>query len=250
MKRKVILMVMLFCLVAVCQTYGGIVAHYSFDDAGDLGVDSSGNGHNLADFDNAPAYTSAGKVGGAASFDGSTQGYQVQNYIFPEGDFSFALWVKPDEVSPLVIRSHGTSSGFAITMVSSEYRFWTYHTSGIGDSWLGSGSSPVLGEWQHLAMTFDPTSGPDATTGNYIGTMKIYVDGVLVNTKTDAEYDAESWNDLDIGRRSTEYFDGSMDELVIYDHTLTANEISVLVPEPATLAMLSVGSLVALRRKK
>ena len=43
---------------------------------------------------------------------------------------------------------------------------------------------------------------------------------------------------------------GMLDDVMIFDHALDATEVAALVPEPAALALLGLGGLVGIRRKR
>lgn len=211
-----------------------IVAHYNFDDSANMTVDASGNGHALSVFAGygTPSYSSEGKSGGASVFDGSTQGWVINNNIYPAGSFSFAAWVKPQGTSAMITTPWSLKDGFNVYIAAGAYRFLTYYDSTLS-SYKIAKAAPSLNEWQHIAMTYEVTSGPDET-GTYTGTIKGYVNGMLVATLTGAQYDRTTSNDMAIGRRSTAAFNGLMDEVYVYSGALTDTEIqTLLVPLPA-----------------
>lgn len=82
--------------------------------------------------------------------------------------------------------------------------------------------NPVpLGEWTHLASTYDGE------------TLKLYVNGVLVGSVDHVDVLDTSGSELYIGNRYRPFgdvgaFQGLMDELRVYDTALTADEIALL----------------------
>lgn len=210
-----------------------VLARYSFDDSTNLISDDSGNGHDLAVFSGfkAPAYSTEGKFGGASSFDGTTQGWVINNNIYPAGSFSFAAWVKPEGEIGMITMPWSLATGFNVYVAAGTYRFMTYYGKTLS-SYKISKIAPAMGEWQHIAMTFEANGAPDGD-GTYTGTMKGYVNGVLVVSMDGAKYDRTTSNDMAFGRRSTASFKGLMDEIYIYNGALTDEEIQALLVAPA-----------------
>ena len=232
-------------ILGVCLTsQAGLVAHYSFDDASSVTNDSSGNGNDLAVFSGygTPGYTADGKFGGGTTFDGATQGWVANDDMYPQGSFSFAAWILPTASTNKMIATMSTiDSGFNvfIDQYSGRFKGGTYYANYAVDL-IAPVNTPTLDEWQHIAMTYDVTSGPTVdVTGMYTGTLKMYLNGVLIGTKTDARYYAVTTADMFIGRRTTSAFAGSMDEIRVYDTTLTPAEVRLLVDPSGLIAHYS-----------
>lgn len=234
-KNSVIVFLAVFVFVCNSAKSANLIAHYTFDDAKELGRDSSGNGHALVAFDTAPAYGAAGKIGGAAVFDGATQGYQMQGAAFPRGSFSFALWVKPSALNQTVVSANGLFSGIGLAVGPSEFRFFTRYADGY--SWISGYITPDLEQWQHLTMTFEANAGPDAQTGHCFGVLKAYHNGILTGVMTNAGIVVDSSNPLDIGHRAASFFNGAIDDVRIYDAALTPAEVRALLPDPADIKL-------------
>ena len=113
----------------------------------------------------------------------------------------------------------------------------------------------AAGEWHHLAMTLDVT---DAVTDT--ATMRFYIDGVQKSTVIDSAWAgwdlASGLNESGVGagNNGTHSFSGLYDDVRIYDTALTPAEVLEsmhAIPEPSSTALLGLGSLaLILRRRK
>ena len=112
-------------------------------------------------------------------------------------------------------------------------------------NWAGV-SYPNLADdtWHHIAYVGDSTS------------VRIYIDGELKGTDTSTP--TTTFNGpLEIGgtSRYTEDTTGLMSDVAIWNEALTLDRIQALaaggpVPEPATMALLGIGGLLVLRRRR
>ena len=92
--------VRLAAMMSVPTNFPGVQAYYKFDNSGNLGLDSSGNGNTLiTPSGGTPIYTNNGKYGGALYLNGSST---MKTSAFPKGvptnnsPYTIALWFKPD----------------------------------------------------------------------------------------------------------------------------------------------------------
>lgn len=207
-----------------------LVAHYTFDDSASIGADSSGNGHDLADYGTAPGYSAQGITNGAAIFDGSTQGLQIKSFVIG-GDFTLAMWVKPDSwgTNACLLRHWAADGGFGMyaAWLPAEIAFSALAPVSA-DTYLRPRYTPVAGSWQHLALSFESSSGPDEN-GEYTGLLRAYINGELA-TNSVAHYrpGVSGTTTLSIGRYGEGYYDGLIDDLRIYIKALTESEIQAL----------------------
>ena len=198
----------------------GLMALWSFDGA-DMSTttafDRSGNGNN-GTLINTPQLA-IGKKGQALQFNGSNQYIDVGSAIAP-GTISIAAWVKLNAYTP---DAYFVSTG---SSVSDGYHFGTYNGAGSNNfAWFfGAGSGilysttvPTLGKWYHVVATYDGTN------------QKIYVNGVLENTRGSAGYRAPSIT-TKIARRGqgTNFINGTLDDVRIYNRALSAAEVQSL----------------------
>jgi hypothetical protein len=191
----------------------GLVAYYPFD--GDF-VDLSGTVNNST---NHGATFVPGYKGQALSFDG------VHDFV------SAPVNINPDVMPQMTMiawaRSNSTSNGWVISHDNGGYdRTLTIDTRGGGPGWSAfSGSKGVLGyspvtigEWTFLAAVYDQ----DAET------VKLYVNGALINEGEGKL--GPGWEQIQIGANPSYsgYFSGAIDEVRIYNRTLSADELKAL----------------------
>ncbi|MEK6874555.1 MAG: LamG domain-containing protein, partial [Nanoarchaeota archaeon] len=166
------------------------------------------------------------------SFDGVNDMIRVANAsnFKPTTALTLGAWVKPNafpawaKVFSLDYRSDGTWTAPYIAydlMPSAGTTGRPTMEVAIGGSLKQITSTVILstGVWSYLVGTFDGTN------------ISIYVNGVLANsTSASGTIDYGTSRDLAIGAASPyisqEYFNGSMDELEIYNRALSAAEIN------------------------
>ncbi len=201
------------------------VAAYSFDaGAGSQVADVSGAGIEMT-LRNGATW-SAGRFGKAASFDGIND-FAVANFASPSlnlagGRFTISAWINPRSNAGwqmIVNKPHGSSH-------SSPYFDWSLHREmGTGKivAFLGcdrqqraSSSATPLNAWTHVAVTYDGTS------------LRHYINGVLDRT-TALSCSVTNTNSMAIrigaNAGSGEVMNGLIDDVRIYDATLSAAQI-------------------------
>jgi hypothetical protein len=248
----------LLVLIAVISMAGSVsaemIAHWEFDEgSGQTAYDSAGSNNGTI----YGATWTAGKIGGALSFNGTDSYVNVlddPSLRFDQYDsFSISYWAKSQ---PL------TDGRYVISKM---------RASGSGVFGYASGYYAPEGQFTFLAEKSDKgyvnlmtqIDAAPADSWAFVTTvydnknMKIYVNGELENTGT-FTFDTGATvptQDLCIGAWAYDtsrdhYFKGFIDDVRIYNNALTAGEIQALyVPEPATLLLLGVGAFM-LRRKK
>jgi hypothetical protein len=205
------------------------VAAYSFDaGSGTTVADASGKGHTGTI--SGPTWSSAGRFGGALSFDGVNDWVTIadQNDLDLTNGMTLEAWVRPTtvsgawrtvifkEVSGSVVYSlyaHNGSSAPASEIV----------TGGSFRNAAGT-STLALNTWTHLAATYNGAQ------------LLLYVNGTLVRTVAVTGNMAASTGVLRLGGNNiwSEWFAGLIDEVRIYNRALSAAEVQADMNAPVT----------------
>ncbi len=254
---------------------GGLCHEWSFEQNFD---DTSGNGNDGTAYGD-PTFTTdtgGGSWAGdySCTFDGGTDGdndyvwdldstgLPVQSEDYPDRSpaYSINLLVKMDHDDT----EYESMGGFGTWGPSvrtpryvfgdgrkpEKYGWFRFEAYGMHTSWE---DFLPLNEWHMATVTFELTNPSGGK-----GTLRFYADGVLMKTKEDERMQdtqgavyAGLYEQCNYGN---EPLNGQLDELTIWDHALSQSEIDTLytnyIPEPATIALLGLGGLAFLRRKK
>lgn len=212
----------------------GLVRRWTFEDPNDLGRDFGEWGVKIVSAGQVQPFSTNGVAGGRALYlpaTGSQTCYlQVKDtrqkgYPCNAHARSFSLWLKPDEVpgSCYIYREgHWNKDGGQFTL-------WSQSGNNLIcciDNWQWSDTvnSPVIatpnlkdGRWHHVAVAYENN------------TLKMWYDGELKATKT-GTHTLDIWENNDpvvIGSNETEKrYVGAMDEVTIWDHALSAEEVA------------------------
>lgn len=203
----------------------GLLVRYSFDDARSELKDDSGNGR---DGDGTRAHFSPkGHLGRALECDGADSfAVLASGHLGDLGQATVCAWVKP-----------GSAQDAPILEFSADNFRYGPHLWSKPDGrlyvnfWGRPGNDRIVltrpgllkkGEWTHVALVYDGRKG------------MVYADGKQVGV--------EAWDDLRLETRYPFYlgarqgwrggnvlFDGSIDEVMVYDRPLSGREIQQLV---------------------
>ena len=196
----------------------GLVAAYSFDaGAGTTLADASGQGNTGAI--SGATWTTAGKYGGALTFDGNNDFVAIadKTALDLSSGMTLEAWVKPSAGAPswrtLLFKEHG--NGMAYSLYSSDGTGRPITQVNIGGERDARGSVLTLNTWSHLAGTFD---------GSYI---RLYLNGKLVRSLSARGSITASSGLLKMGGNSVwaEWFAGQIDNVRIYNRALSATEL-------------------------
>lgn len=153
----------------------------------------------------------------ALSFDGSTNEVTTTAMVVPtSGDFTVEFWANvptllntPTSLHEFVSQGQGTTNGFYIGYDQSSGNLR------CGDAFQATSTPCPVGKWFHLALV------------NSGGTASLYINDVLMKTQTGYSISATGSN-FTIGNQFspfTEFINGSIDELRVWNIARTAAQI-------------------------
>ncbi len=213
--------ILFFSFYAAFAAYpSGLAAYLPFDsNANDIVGSYSGtvNGATLA--------SSGGKVGGAYQFSGSSAYIALPSYNIGTGPVTFLLWVKGSAIAANqeqgIISAYNSTGPWFFTLERSTwgsgaldmYAGYSLQTPAniAGGTWGASDTS-----WHMVTMTRNSTS------------MDLYLDGALVANSSLSNFVNFNVGNkpLYIGYPSGAYFNGSIDEVAVFNRSLTPSEVS------------------------
>ncbi len=190
--------------------------------SGAVAVDATGNGNNGTVV--GATWNTNGEVNGCLSFNGANNYVQISNTI--SGDFSIVFWVKSTQTAGTGKWWQGdglvdgdvsaVANDFGTSLLGGKFAF------GVGnpDTTIVSTSSINDGVWHECVATRVRSSG----------TMSLYVDGNLQVTGTGNTNSLTASASLRFGQilSGGGFFNGSLDEIKIYNRALGNNEVSAL----------------------
>lgn len=174
-----------------------------------------------------PSWTSSGKVGGAYTFDGGDY-FSVaddDNSLDVTTDFTITFWMNANDLitlNPNIISRNG-GGGYEPWRVeftnAPNVRLIIANTTTNRDFLLNYAHGLNTGSWHHVALTFDD------------GTAELFINGSSVATDTSAITAVRvSGSPLYVGARTTSsnFFNGSIDEVLIFNRVLSEDQIAQL----------------------
>lgn len=198
------------------------VANYSFaGNAKDLSVNNNTalvHGATLAQ-------DRFGWANNAFSFDGTQSYLQAPNNAALNSNYTtVAFWVKvnalPVTGEAFLMSFGGWQERWKISLPAHGKMVWTTNnSSGISDMDAGGGNELVPGVWKHVVFVHDGTN--DFIYMNGVQIAQKAVSGTMNSTNKPLGF---GYNPIDVGN----YFNGSLDEVQIYNIALSAGQITSL----------------------
>ena len=216
------------------------IGHWKMNDNDDQNQvdDSSGNdNHGTAQQITSTLHTNSGNppyLNGALTFNG-TSDYIDVGEVIGIGAYTKAAWIKRAEgqfVNNIISADTFSHAFFAPNDIS--FRL----AAGHNGSWLLVQDSVPLAvdTWYFVAVTFDPNVES--------GKMVLYKNGIEVDDANNVPTQLGTSTTTYIGRfESGYYFGGEMDNVMVFNRALTAEEIEFLYNEGYGIEILPDGSL-------
>jgi hypothetical protein len=225
--------------VSVTVRPAELVVHWKFDEGSGTTVgDSSGKGNTGTLFNN-PTWTDSGKIGGALAFSGGSRAELYHSATLDQtGDESVSLWFKTSQ----------PSTGY-VSIFRQDQRFTPLQLKGEGAAQVAywpNGPIQLLAfpwtyndnEWHHYVASYDHALG-----------LKVYVDGNLVASKaTNLGPLPIVTNKIVLGANEggEEAYNGLLDDVRIFNSTLTQDEVTQLMNAGQGLMLQSITAPAAL----
>ncbi|MCB0156586.1 MAG: hypothetical protein KDD83_00520, partial [Caldilineaceae bacterium] len=160
-----------------------------------------------------------GENGGAASFNGATTALVADAGIdLTNRSFSLSAWARRTAAdTDALILSQGTAG----TNTNLTFGFWSSNqfVCNFGNNYVVTADAYTDSTWHHWVCTYDVTTDQRL----------IYRDGVAVATTSfgDGTGAYVGSGQLNVGRNTnaSAYFDGLLDDVIVYDRVLSAKEI-------------------------
>ena len=222
-------------LLSLSSAHAGLVAYWPFNSAPALGTDAAGGSVLTA---TGAAFTASGKFGGGLALSGAGQflAGTVNNLPVGNSTYTQSAWIKPNVLGGQGIVGWGN---YGAARQVNAFRLFD-SGNGFRHYWWGAdldatGLATVLnnGTWHHVATTYDGTN-----RRIYLNGVQVAADVPGVNAATAANFRIGSTN-------NAEYFNGTIDDVALYNNALTAAEVASLAAGSSPFAGPSITSFTA-----
>lgn len=210
------------------QKLYGAAGYWKLDEpTGSVALDAGLSGYNGTI--TGAVRTAAGKFGGALSFDGSNDFVNLGSPnigVFDygvTGDFSISLWAKTSRSGTVkyMINKGDTNGAYWLRFEADNTIRFLLDYGSTYDA-VQSPAAYTDGLWHHVAAVADRDWG-----------LRLYVDGMLAGQTTVLTGgDISSLLPLTIGVSSAASMEGLIDEVILYNYALSADDVQELYTRP------------------
>jgi hypothetical protein len=169
---------------------------------------------------NCPTWNASGRYAGAFTFDGSNDRFKNKTAITNNignlsAGFTFSAWINPANVSATTYRTiiyKGETTKEANLMLYGD----EIYTDVDGGGYVTTSDQDIpVGSWTHVAATWDNDK------------IRVYKNGTLAGTSASTTFPSGGAGSLFIGSYggTQYYFNGTIDDVMVFNRTLTANEM-------------------------
>jgi hypothetical protein len=160
----------------------------------------------------------------AFQFDGSSARVQLPPFNLQTNHLTIVAWINPagpqsDQTGIVSTRNGNDIGGFFLNYNNNNALSYVWAGSG---SWANfqSGLVPVVGQWNFVALVIEPT----------VGTVYLDSGSGLQSASFSGANQTVAWTNPNIGVDPgyNRFFNGSIDEVIIYDRSLSPAEIANL----------------------
>jgi hypothetical protein len=222
-----------------------LIAHYAFDNSGNLGLDSTGQGNDIncgSSWGPGQVFTTNAVAGGGAVqfFGGSSMtpcGQAFTSWTNTlAGSFTVSAWINTTNVvgndgdsladyngQSVIYADNNNLGATPVALTGTKAAFRTTDPGGHDDT-LHSLQSITTGSYVLVVATRDQVSGEK----------KIYINGVLDNSDFSSTNSLTGAGYVSIGGESGSAYRGLVDDVQIYSGVLSASEVAYLYNNPGT----------------
>jgi hypothetical protein len=210
--------------------------YWKFDaNAGTIAADSAGLASGTLS-SIPPSGWVPGKYGSALSFNGTSSSVVLPSSALSfTNNFTVAAWLYPrnalGDSAFISVRSFYQSTGFRFFIWNNSVNVQGQTTAGWQGATFGSGAIQN-GNWYHVAVVYDKSTVMVYVNGAYLGSA-YWGGNMIMNSNASSR----------IGTEGVYYFNGIIDEVMLFTRTLGPNEIALLYEGAYQLPLPTITSL-------
>jgi hypothetical protein len=172
----------------------------------------------------------AGMHGTGVEFAGGSDRVELGDFAFPANAVTMSAWVYADSFPTQDVRILSKATGvndqdhvFMVSTIGSSHRLrFRLRTNGVTTTLFASTGSVQVGRWHHIAASYDGS------------TMRLFLDGELVGSTAKTGPIDQTTEPVWLGNNPIEAnrgFDGVIDEVMLFDRTLSPLEVRGLAAD-------------------